>query len=177
MQTPKEPIIIVDDQDNQIAVVDREIAEMEIDNIIRYVMVLLFNDENQILLQRRSEKLVRFPNHWEVSASGAVWPDEGYVDAANRKLPDELNMKVPLFHEYKTTIAIPEKASRMTAVFVGYVPQLKLVQPNQEKVQEVRWVHVDEALKGYLLTPSCLTVLRWFKEHGDAIKENIKSQV
>lgn len=176
MEEIKEPVIIVDDQDNQIAIVDRKIAEVDETNIIRYVSVLLFNDNGEVLLQRRSDKLERFPRHWEVSASGAVWPDEGYVDAANRKLPDELNMKVPLFHEHKSLISIPEKASRMTAVFVGFVKELTLVQPNEEKVEEARWVHLDEALKGYLLTPSCEQVLSWWREHAQAIQETIKSQ-
>lgn len=176
MPEPKEPVIIVDDQDNQVAVMERAEAEKDEKNILRYVYVLLFNHEEQLLLQKRAAQLERFPNYWEVSASGAVWPGEGYVQAAERKLPDELNMKVPLFHEHKSVLPIPGKADRMTAVFVGYARNNELVQPNLEKVDEVRWVTTDEALKGYLLTPSCEFILRWWLEHGKDVMANVKEQ-
>lgn len=172
----KEPIILVDDQDSQLEIVERTSVENDPSKIIRYVYVLLFNDNNELLLQERAETLSRFPRHWEVSASGAVWPTEGYLQAAERKLPDELNMKVPLYHEHKSLVQIPHRASRMIAVFVGYVPELDLVQPNAEKVQQVRWVHPDEALKGYLLTPSCEKILQWWQEHKEQVIENVKSQ-
>lgn len=170
----KEPVIVVDEQDNQLAIMERDIAEADNDNIIRYVYVLLFNSENEILLQKRGHKIKRYPDHWELSATGAVWEGEGYVQAAERKLPDELNMVVPLFHEHKSRIAVPGKADRMTAVFIGYVEDNKLVQPNREKVDEVRWVDVQEAESGYLLTPSCEEVLKWWKEHGQDIMEEVK---
>lgn len=172
-----EPVILVDKDDNEIQIRERSQVENDPSLIIRYVYVLLFNDEKQLLLQERASDLTRFPNHWEVSASGAVWKGEGYVDAANRKLPDELNMKVPLFHEHKSIIQIPGKASRMTALFIGYVPTLDLVQPNQEKVKEVRWVDLEEALKGFLLTPSCEETLNWWKEHGEQAMENVKKKL
>jgi isopentenyl-diphosphate Delta-isomerase len=176
MSGRKEPIILVDEQDTQLEIVERPTVENDASKIIRYVYVLLFNDIGQLLLQERASTLSRFPSHWDVSASGAVWPEEGYQQAADRKLPDELNMKVPLFHEHKSLLSIPAKASRMTALFVGFVPELDLVQPNAEKVADVRWVEPEEALKGYLLTPSCKETLEWWQDHKAEIIENVKSQ-
>lgn len=173
----EEPVIVVDDQDNQVEILPRKVAEADESKLIRYVYVLLFNDEGEVLLQRRNPDIERFPNHWEISASGAVWPGEGYVDAANRKLPDELNMRVPLFHEHKNRYHITGKADRFIAVFVGYVSNADLVQPNPEKVSEVRWIKPAEAKAGYLLTPSCEVVLTWWEKHHDHVMKNVKEQL
>lgn len=177
MDPSKDPVIVVDENDDQLEIAPRAEAEADTSKIIRMVYILLYNEEDQILLQERQGTLERFPGHWEVSASGAVREGEGYVQAADRKLMDELGMHVPLFHEHKSVIKVPGKAGRMTAVFIGKVTDLNEVKPNQVKVKGTRWVGIDLALKGFLLTPSCEEVLKWWGEHGEEIKKNVEEQL
>lgn len=173
MDLSKEPIIVVDKDDNELEILPRKEAEADKSKIIRMVYIFLYNPDEQILLQRRHADLERFPNYWEVSASGAVRPGEGYVQAAERKLQDELGLSTKLFHEHKFLIAIPGQASHMAALFIGEVKDLEAVHPNQVKVSEVRWLRPEEAEKGYLLTPAVEQVLRWWKERGENVMKTI----
>lgn len=177
MEKDKQMVVVVDELDNQVEVAPRQAAEQDQSKIIRMIYILLFNDDGQILLQRRHGDLERYPNYWEVSASGSVLPEEPYPDAAQRKLKDELGLSVPLFHEHKSVINIPEKADRLTAIFVGKVDDLTAVKPNEQKVKEVRWVHTEEGKQGYLLTPSCEYVLNWWEKHGEEIIKNVEEKL
>ena len=167
MEPKLEPVIVVDKDDNQLQISPRAAVESDTGKIIRYVYVLLYNHEGQLLLQRRHADLLRFPNYWEVSAAGAVRPEESYPDAALRLLQDELGVSLPLNHERRSVIFIPEKASRLTAVFIGKVEDIANISPNKVKVSEIRWLHPEEGLKGYLLTASCEDVLEWWRKHAD----------
>lgn len=172
MPKQEELVILVDKDDNELGTAPREQAEEKKSNIIRMVYVILYDQDAKVVLQRRSADLKRFPNYWTVSANGAVFPKEGYVQAAQRKLQDELGVQVPVVLAKKSVMEIPGKASRMVALFTAPIPDLGAAQPNEEKVKEIRLVSVDDAVQGYLLTPSCEDVLLWWKEHA---KEIMKS--
>jgi len=173
----KEPVIVVDKDDNQIEVSPRTESENNPAKIIRFVYVLLFNQEGQILIQRRHADLERFPNYWTASASGAVFPEESYPQAAERKVQDELGVSPKLFHQTRIRLGVPEKADRMTGVFVGYVDDITQISPNEIKVSEVRWVTTEEAEKGYLLAPSFAQLLQWWKQSEEDVKKEVKSQL
>lgn len=173
----REPVIVVDKDDNEQEVLSREQAEADVSKIIRTVVILLFNKEEQILIQRRQADVRRFPNYWTASASGAVRPKESYPDAAERKLQDELGLTVKLFHQRRELLPGLGAASRMAGLFVGRVDDAASVSPNQVKVSEVRWVNVEEAQKGYLIEPSFAPVLAWWQKSGKAMVDDINTQL
>lgn len=161
-----DPVILVDKQDLEIGTMDRAQAELKPDAIIRMVYLLLVDKEGRLLLQRRKPDLERYPNYWTVSATGAVHPGEGYVKAAERKLMDELGIAIPVSMVRKEILPLPGRASYMTALFVGRVDDPTSIRPDEKRVQEVRWLRLDEALQGYMLTPTCEQTLRWWQKHG-----------
>lgn len=161
-----EPVILVDKQDNEVGVLDRTAAEAKADAIIRMVYILLFDADGRLLLQRRRKDLPRYPNYWTVSCTGAVHPGEGYVQAAGRKLKEELGLSLDVQMARKDILPLPGRASFMTALFVGKVANLSDVHLDASRVHEVRWLDLDEARQGYLLTPTAEQVLVWWQEHG-----------
>jgi len=173
MEKSEQKVVVVNEQDDELGVYQRSSTEQNMSQIYRMVYILLFNNDNQILIQRRHADSDRFPNYWEVSASGSVLPEEGYVEAAQRKLLDELGVKIPLKHAHKDVVRIPDVASHMAAIFVGYIKDSTTVNFNEEKISEVRWVTTEEAKNGYLLTPSFKQVLDWWEEYGEKIKKNV----
>ena len=173
MEKSEQKVVVVNERDDQLGVFQRDTAEKNMNYIIRVVYILLFNDDNQILIQRRSADSERFPNYWEVSASGTVLPDEGYVEAAKRKLLDELGITLPLRHEHKDVMRRPDVASHLAAIFVGHIQDSSTVKFNTEKISEVRWVTPKEAREGYLVTPSFMQVLDWWEDHGEEVKKNV----
>ncbi len=64
----------------------------------RVVHVLIFNDKNNLLLQKRSKKKIFCPSHWSSSAQGHVRYGETYSDAAQREAFEELKIHIkPVF--------------------------------------------------------------------------------
>lgn len=56
------------------------------------IEVWLFNNHNELLIQKRSANKDSHPNLWEVSCSGHVDSDEASLEAALRELNEELGI-------------------------------------------------------------------------------------
>lgn len=63
-------------------------------DIHRTVHIWIINDNNEILLQKRSPKKETFANLWAISTAGHVMSKETSYDAAIRELKEELNQDV-----------------------------------------------------------------------------------
>jgi isopentenyl-diphosphate delta-isomerase type 1 len=61
----------------------------------RAIHVLLFDDQGQIYLQRRSWEKDKHPGCWDSSCSGHVDSGETYDLAAHRELGEELGLRAP----------------------------------------------------------------------------------
>ena len=86
-----EYIARVDDYDNVIEIVTREDAGKYGYNV-RIAAVLVFNDNNEILLQKVSSKKKKDAGKWSYSAAGHVDAGEDYPTAALRELKEELGI-------------------------------------------------------------------------------------
>ncbi|MDK9706670.1 MAG: alpha/beta fold hydrolase [Desulforhopalus sp.] len=65
--------------------------------IPRASYVLVFNDREEIFLQKRTATKDIYPGHWDVAAGGVVLADESYEESAQRELEEELGVHgVPL---------------------------------------------------------------------------------
>lgn len=56
----------------------------------RIVHVLIFNDQEEMVLQLRSKNKFFCPGHWSTSVGGHVQPGENYEEAALREFTEEL---------------------------------------------------------------------------------------
>ena len=81
----------VDDYDNVIETVTREDASKYGYNV-RIAAVLVFNENNEILLQKVSTKKKKDAGKWSYSAAGHVNAGEDYPMAALRELKEELGI-------------------------------------------------------------------------------------
>jgi len=72
----------------------------------RAVHILIFNDAGEVYLQKRSRKKDRHPLLWDSSAAGHVSAGEGYDEAAERELEEELGINVPLEKVVKVSASI-----------------------------------------------------------------------
>jgi isopentenyl-diphosphate delta-isomerase type 1 len=144
------PIQIVDENDNPIGQSDMFEAH-EKGLIHRIVRVMVENDNGQILLQKRSEHMHRWPNSWDCSAAGHVDVGEDYMVAAKRELKEELGIKnVELkelgsyYTEDKSEPGVTLKRfNRAYKVIYNQTPDK--VDPYE--VSEIKWVNIDEVYK------------------------------
>jgi len=93
-QSGTEMFDVVDERDTVIRAEPRD--TVHVNNLLhRAVHMILFNSQNQILLQKRSIWKDRNPGLWDSSAAGHVDSGETYQDAALRELREELGINSP----------------------------------------------------------------------------------
>jgi isopentenyl-diphosphate delta-isomerase len=87
---------IVDIEDNVIGQATRKECNSDPGLIHRAVFVLIFNDQGQILWQKRSHTKDVSPGEWVTSVSGHVNAGESYEQTAIRESREEVGIEIPL---------------------------------------------------------------------------------
>ncbi|RUM35619.1 MAG: NUDIX hydrolase YfcD [Desulfobulbus sp.] len=104
MYNPDEELVqIVDEDDQEIAVVTRQIMR-EQRLIHRASYILVFNKKGELFVQKRTTTKDIYPGYWDVAAGGVVLGGESYEQSAERELAEELGVTgvklTPLFDQY-----------------------------------------------------------------------------
>ncbi len=166
----EEWVVEVDQQDNLVGEVSREIAHDPTDQRLhREVMVLLYTNRHQtsFLLQRRSLNKKQMPGRWTLSVTGHVEfvdisgndPD-GYLTAAARETKEEIAVEAKnLKLVKKIEQHIRENWAMMGVVTGEYEGELSI---DLEEVSEVK-VFTKETVVGVSdkLTPGAKTCLEY----------------
>jgi isopentenyldiphosphate isomerase len=101
---PDEVFDLVDLSDQVIGQVRRGAAHRDPGLVHRSVQVLVFDDANRLLLQRRSPTKDLFPGYFCASASGHVLSGESYPSTAAREVEEELGVSLPLTYLGKAIV-------------------------------------------------------------------------
>lgn len=126
----------------------------------RSVFILVFNDENELLLQKRSQSKDTFPGFWTVSTSGHVTYGQSYDEAAQRELKEELGLDLVLEELYKDYFT---EEREFATVFQAHLGEKDLVNFDLEEIESISFVKIQdlsEFAKENKLTPSALKVLK-----------------
>ncbi len=105
----------------------------------RAVHILVFNDQGQLFLQKRSELKDCFPGKWDSSASGHLDTGEGYDACAVREVGEEIGLLLE-----KT----PEKLFKLDAC--------------PETGEEFVWVYRCSSNGPFQLQPEEVSDGRWY---------------
>lgn len=128
----------VDENDQVIGSITRGEAHADPNLIHRAVDILLSNDQDEILMQKRSENKDVRPGHWTVSASGHVTYPETYEEAAEKELQEELGLNLPL-QKISTYLINLNNETEFVTLFIGNYNQTP-TNFDQIEVAELRWV-------------------------------------
>jgi 16S rRNA (adenine1518-N6/adenine1519-N6)-dimethyltransferase len=110
-------IDVVDEQNQPIGVVRRrDLFRLRAN--FRTVHVLIFNSHAELLLHRLTWTKDREPGRWGSSAAGYLHAAEGYQEAAQRRLAEELSLTVPLA-EVGVTCLRDEAVAQFAGVFTA----------------------------------------------------------
>jgi len=110
---------IVDETDKVIGQARRGEAHKDKKLIHRSVSILVFNDRDELYLQKRSTTKDTDPLKWTVSASGHVGVGDNYEETAHRELREELGIDTEITFIDKFLCRAP-KETEMTAVFKAF---------------------------------------------------------
>ncbi len=109
----------------------------------RTALVLLFNQDNKLYLQKRSRSKRIYPGRWDVSARVHVLSGEATLDAAIRALKEELGLHLERLRLIRDIPPGPEAGTGWTSVFsTGRVPQTP--KPKPDEVEEGYYYGGDE---------------------------------
>ncbi|MGR8931444.1 MAG: NUDIX hydrolase [Gammaproteobacteria bacterium] len=135
-----ELLAVVDEQDQIISHRPRsEIHALGLRH--RAVHILVFNEENELLLQKRSMKKDLNKGLWDTSAAGHVDEGEDYASCAPRELREELNASAELSALFKLE-AVPALGMEFIQVYrCRHNGPFRFA---ADEIDEIRWVNQKE---------------------------------
>ena len=161
-QEANEQIILVDENDRQIGIMGKEEVHQK-GLLHRAVSVFVFNSKNELLLQRRASTKYHSAGLWTNTSCTHPRPNESNKDAAERRLYEEMGMKVQLEYsfsfKYETKFKNGLIENEYDHVFQGVSDETPVLNP--EEVDEWRYTPINEIVEDILLNHDSYT--SWFK--------------
>ncbi|WP_267405452.1 MULTISPECIES: isopentenyl-diphosphate Delta-isomerase [unclassified Chryseobacterium] len=158
----EELVVLVNPQDNVLGLMEKQQAH--INGVLhRAFSVFLFNEKGEMLLQQRADEKYHSPLKWTNAVCSHPRNGETYLDAANRRLKEELGIETELsekFHFiYKANVGGGLWEHELDHVFVGnFNAEFNL---NKNEVAAVRYISLEDLDRELAENPDNFT--EWFK--------------
>lgn len=152
----EEFVVLVDDNNNEIGTALKDTVHTNNTPLHRGFSLFLFNSKNELLLTKRSSKKKTFPGVWTNTVCGHPAPGESAVEAALRRLEQELGLKRSHFVKKQGETLIREVApyryrfadkngiveNEICPILVAYSDADP--KPDPEEVEEWKWMKWEE---------------------------------
>ncbi|MBG6236130.1 isopentenyl-diphosphate delta-isomerase [Pedobacter sp. CAN_A7] len=137
-------VILVDEGDNQIGTMEKQEAHL-IGALHRAFSVFIFNHRQELLLQQRALEKYHSAGLWTNTCCSHPKPGESLIDAANRRLQEEMGMETALVYgfpfTYEAAFSNDLIEHEYDHVFFGQSDELP--QPNPEEVAAYKYVSLS----------------------------------
>lgn len=158
----KEFVITVNEQDEPVGVAEKMEAH-EKALLHRAFSVFIFNDQNQVLLQQRALSKYHSGGKWTNSCCGHPRPGENILEAAQRRLNEEMGIVCVLNHQftfmYKAALDNDLTENEIDHVFFGTYRGQPVLHP--EEAMAYTWAEINEVSLEIKNHPEQFT--EWFK--------------
>ena len=141
---PSEIFDVVNLKDEVIGHGTRKECNSNPDLIHRAVFVLIYNDKNQLLWQKRSETKDTSPGEWVTSVSGHVNSGDGYHETAVREVWEEVGVRLEVEFLGKFLFHYPNE-NEYSAIFRAHSDGP--FNYNREEISEIRFMTIGEILE------------------------------
>lgn len=104
------------------------------------------NGRVQIMLQKRSADIARFPGWYHISASGHINKNETPVEAAIRETKEELGIDInpaKLFYVYSCRL-IPKDPNNIVNVYLYELSCNQTIKLEDGEVESVKWMDLED---------------------------------
>ncbi len=166
-------VILVDENDHPIGQMEKLEAHQK-GLLHRAFSVFIFNSKGELLIHRRAANKYHSPNLWTNTCCSHPRPGENALDAANRRLMEEMGMKTNLSHAfefmYKVGFDNGLTEHEYDHVFFGYTDAKPEINP--EEVSEFEYVSMKELVQMIENQPNQYTA--WFKICLPKVLEELK---
>jgi isopentenyl-diphosphate delta-isomerase len=155
-------VVLVDSKDQAVGTMEKLEAH-RIGALHRAFSIFIFNEEGEMLLQKRALTKYHSPGLWTNACCSHPKPDELLIDAANRRLQEELNLVTELSEvfdfTYHATFDNGLIEYEFDHVFFGQCSETPNF--NTEEVMELKWIDWPSLLKWVAEEPDQFTP--WFR--------------
>ena len=157
-----EEVILVNEEDQPIGQMEKMEAHQK-GLLHRAFSVLIFNSSEQVLLQKRASSKYHSGGLWTNTCCSHPRPGETVLDAANRRLMEEMGMTADLterFHFiYKTDLDNDLVEYELDHVLVGQSNDLPKL--NSDEAEDFKYIDLETLKEELKSSPENYTV--WFK--------------
>ncbi len=156
-----EQVILVDVQDRQLGTMEKMEAHRK-GELHRAFSIFIFNQKNEMLLQQRAITKYHSGGLWTNACCSHPRPNEATIDAANRRLHEELEFSSPLTKifdfQYNASFDNGLIEHEFDHVYIGHYDGK--INPNPVEVQEYCYKNVEDILASVKSHPHKYTA--WF---------------
>jgi isopentenyl-diphosphate delta-isomerase len=157
----KDSVVLVDEYGHDLFNQDGRLSTMEKIEAHRYgllhraVSVFIFNDRNELLLQKRAVDKYHSPEKWTNTCCTHPSPGESPLIAAQRRLSEEMGLVVTLTEAftflYQADVGNSLTENEFDHIFVGVSNQNP--NPNPAEVSDWNWVTIEELKQELIRNP------------------------
>lgn len=171
---PTEYVILVDENDQATGTAEK--LEAHKNNWLHRafsVFIIRRTPQMEILLQQRAAHKYHSPGLWTNTCCSHPRPGESVIDAATRRLQEEMGISAVLndlgWFQYHAPFPNGLSEHEIDHVLAGELPDAVLIQPNPEEVQAFQWISVTELEAALDQTPEKFTP--WLKQALSLVKK------
>lgn len=170
-----EVVVLVDEQNNQIGTAPKETVHTTNTPLHRGFSLFLFNSKGELLLTKRSRKKKTFSGVWTNTVCGHPGVRESAVDAAKRRLNDELRIMNDELKDIKEVAPYRYRFADKNGIVEHEICPIVVAhadtnpKPNKEEIDDWKWIGWEEFLEDLKKNPDVYSP--WSKEESDILRE------
>ncbi|PIJ40466.1 isopentenyl-diphosphate Delta-isomerase [Tatumella sp. OPLPL6] len=155
-------VILVDEHDNPLGKMEKLAAHRQ-GRLHRAITVYIFNTKQQLMLQQRAFSKYHCGGLWSNTCCGHPFPNESTQQAAERRLEEEMGLKLSLTKLTQTYYNLPVTDGLVEHefghIFTGLTDQLPVLNPHE--AENYRFASLSEVQQELITSPEQFTP--WFK--------------
>jgi isopentenyl-diphosphate delta-isomerase len=144
----EEYVILVDQNDNPIGKEEKVKCHLPNGKLHRAFSALIFNDEGKLLLTKRSESKMLWPNDWDGTVASHPSESETYVSSAERRMPEEIGIDCKVSYVNKFEYHVPYKdigsENEICGTLIGAIDSFDKSSLIKDEISEIKWISPDE---------------------------------
>ncbi|MBI2076038.1 MAG: isopentenyl-diphosphate Delta-isomerase [Candidatus Aenigmarchaeota archaeon] len=169
-----EQIILVDSEDNEIGYEEKGRCHHPKPVLHRALSVFIFNDENEMLITRRSSGKKTWPLYWSNACCSHPRKGEECGAAAKRRVKEELGIDCsPAFlfkFEYSAQYNDSWGEHELDWVFAG--KHNGIIKPDKDEIKEWKFIGIEELKADVKKNPEKYTP--WFRMSLERVLGHVK---